>query len=63
VEKNNTVANLAAPNSTGNKVGGYVIQSAATRSLSLNNGIGQSTADTIKTSDAQFMANIQKRSL
>lgn len=50
MEKNNTVTNLASSNS-GNKGGSYLAQSVAQRSSSHNNGIGQSTADTVKASE------------
>ena len=62
VEKTNTATNLSVANS-GTK--GYIPQSTAARSLSQNNGLGQSTGET-KASDSQvpvFVANLQKRSL
>ena len=60
VEKNHTVTNLTAQtSSSGNKNAYAAVQSAAPRSVSQN--LGNSTADTVKASEAQipaFNANI-----
>lgn len=54
--------NLASSNS-GNKAS-YLAQSVAQRSSSHNNGIGQSTADTVKASEsAQYRPIMEQRSL